>query len=183
MKKVIVSLYLSLDGVMEEPAWTEPYFNHQVGKFQHDLLFSSEALLLGRKTYQGMAAAWPVMKDEDGFADRMNSIPKYVPTTMLEEDAEWNANFIKGNVIEEITRLKQESGQDLLIYGSGELIRTLMQHDLIDEYHFIVNPVMVGKGERLFKDGLEQKAFKLINTQTTDTGVAILSYALDKQVN
>lgn len=176
MKKVIVSLYLSLDGVMEEPAWTAPYFNHEVGKFQHDLLFASEALLLGRKTYKGMVAAWPAMKDEDGFADRMNSVPKFVPTTTL-EDAEWNANFIKGNVIEEIKRLKQESSQNLLIYGSGELIRSLMQHDLIDEYHFIVNPVVVGKGERLFKEGIDQKSFKLINTQTTDTGVAILSYA------
>jgi dihydrofolate reductase len=176
MKKVIVSLYLSLDGVMEEPAWTAPYFNHQVGEFQHDLLFASGALLLGRKTFQGMAAAWPAMKDEDGFADRMNSIPKFVPTTTL-EDAEWNANFIKGNVIEEITRLKQEFSQNLLIYGSGELIRTLMQHDLIDEYHFIVNPLVIGKGERLFKEGIDQKSFKLINTQKTDTGVAILSYS------
>lgn len=180
MKKVIVSLYISLDGVIEEPSWTAPYFNHQVGKFQNDLLFASEALLLGRRTYQGMAAAWPAMKDEDGFADRINSLPKYVPTTTL-EDVEWNANFIKGNVIEEITKLKQESGQDILIYGSGELIRSLMQHDLIDEFHFIINPVVVGKGERLFKEDINQKAFKLVSTQTTDTGVAILSYNLEKQ--
>lgn len=180
MKKIIVSLYISLDGVTEEPAWTAPYFNDQVGEFQNDLLFASEALLLGRKTYQGMAAAWPAMKDEDGFADRMNSLPKYVPTETL-DNAEWNANFIKGNVIEEIAKLKQEPGLNILIYGSGELIRSLMKHDLIDEFHFIINPVVVGKGERLFKDDIDQKAFKLVNTRTTDTGVAILSYILDKK--
>ncbi|WP_028778147.1 dihydrofolate reductase family protein [Shimazuella kribbensis] len=180
MNKVIVSLYLSLDGVMEEPAWTAPYFNEQVGKFQHDLLFSSGALLLGRNTYQGMSSAWPSMTDEDGFADRINSIPKFVPTTTLDE-LEWNADFIKGDLVEEVTKLKQEFGQDLLIYGSSELIRTLMQHDLIDEFHFIVNPIVVGKGKRLFEEGIDTKTLKMINTQTTDTGVVIISYELDKQ--
>jgi dihydrofolate reductase len=180
MKKIVVCLYISLDGVIEEPTWTAPYFNDQVGNFQNDLLFASDGLLLGRKTYQGMAAAWPEMKDEDGFADRINSLPKYVPTTTL-KDAKWNANFIEDNVIDEIKKLKHETGQDILMYGSGELIQSLMQHDLIDEFHFILNPVVVGTGKRLFQGEIEKKAFKLVNSQTTDTGVAILSYVLDNK--
>ena len=140
MGQIIVSMYLSLDGVMEEPAWTAPYFNEEVAKFQSNLLFESEALLLGRVTYQGFAAAWPSMTDEEGFADKMNSMPKFVASTTLEE-TEWNANLIKGNIVEEISKLKEQPGQNLLIYGSGELIQTLMQHDLIDEYHFMVNPL------------------------------------------
>ncbi|EJR50650.1 hypothetical protein IIK_01719 [Bacillus cereus VD102] len=126
MGKIIVSMYLSLDGVMEEPAWTAPYFNEEVAKFQSNLLFESEALLLGRVTYQGFAAAWPSMTDEEGFADKMNSIPKFVASTTLEK-TEWNANLIKDNVIEEISKLKEQPGQNLLIYGSGDLTQTLMQ--------------------------------------------------------
>ncbi|RGO21337.1 dihydrofolate reductase [Bacillus cereus] len=180
MGQIIVSMYLSLDGVMEEPAWTAPYFNEEVAKFQSDLLFESEALLLGRVTYQGFAAAWPSMTDEEGFADKMNSIPKFVASTTLEK-TEWNANLIKDNVIEEISKLKEQPGQNLLIYGSGELIQTLMQHDLIDEYHFIVNPVIVGSGKRLFKDQNDTKALKLIETRTTSSGVVILSYQPEKK--
>ncbi|MGR6012968.1 dihydrofolate reductase family protein [Bacillus paranthracis] len=180
MGKIIVSMYLSLDGVMEEPAWTAPYFNEEVAKFQSNLLFESEALLLGRVTYQGFAAAWPSMTDEEGFADKMNSIPKFVASTTLEK-TEWNANLIKDNVIEEISKLKEQPGQNLLIYGSGDLTQTLMQHDLIDEYHFIVNPVIVGSGKRLFKTGNDTKALKLIETITTSSGVVILSYQPEKK--
>lgn len=180
MGQIIVSMYLSLDGVMEEPAWTAPYFNEEVAKFQSNLLFESEALLLGRVTYQGFAAAWPSMTDEEGFADKMNSIPKFVASTTLEK-TEWNANLIKDNVIEEISKLKEQPGQNLLIYGSGDLTQTLMQHDLIDEYHFIVNPVIVGSGKRLFKDQGNTKALKLIETRTTSSGVVILSYQPEKK--
>ncbi|MDA2188463.1 dihydrofolate reductase family protein [Bacillus cereus] len=180
MGQIIVSMYLSLDGVMEEPAWTAPYFNEEVAKFQSDLLFESEALLLGRVTYQGFAAAWPSMTDEEGFADKMNSMPKFVASTTLEE-TEWNANLIKGNIVEEISKMKEQPGQNLLIYGSGELIQTLMQHDLIDEYHFMVNPVIVGSGKHLFKTGSDTKALKLIETRTTSSGVVILSYQPEKK--
>ncbi|MCU4932436.1 dihydrofolate reductase family protein [Bacillus cereus] len=180
MGQIIVSMYLSLDGVMEEPAWTAPYFNEEVAKFQSDLLFESEALLLGRVTYQGFAAAWPSMTDEEGFADKMNSMPKVVASTTLEK-TEWNANLIKGNIVEEISKLKEQPGQNLLIYGSGELIHTLMQHDLIDEYHLMVNPVIVGSGKHLFKTGNDTKALKLIETRTTSSGVVILSYQPEKK--
>ncbi|AKR36162.1 MAG TPA: pyrimidine reductase [Bacillus sp. (in: Bacteria)] len=180
MGQIIVSMYLSLDGVIEEPAWTAPYFNEEVAKFQSNLLFESEALLLGRVTYQGFAAAWPSMTDEEGFADKMNSMPKFVASTTLEK-TEWNANLIKGNIVEEISKLKEQPGQNLLIYGSSDLTQTLMQHDLIDEYHFIVNPVIVGSGKRLFKDQNNTKALKLIETRTTSSGVVILSYQPEKK--
>ncbi|UOY92360.1 dihydrofolate reductase family protein [Ectobacillus sp. JY-23] len=179
MRKIIVSMYLSLDGVMEEPAWTAPYFNEEIAKFQSDLLFESEALLLGRVTYQGFAAAWPSMTDEEGFAAKMNSMPKFVASTTLKE-VEWQANLIEGNVVEEIGRLKEQSGQSLLVYGSGDLIQTLLQHDLIDEYHVMIHPVIVGHGKRLFQNGIDTKAFQLMQTKTTSSGVVILSYQLDK---
>ncbi|XRG77950.1 dihydrofolate reductase family protein [Rossellomorea sp. GAMAL-10_SWC] len=180
MRKVIVSMYLSLDGVMEEPSWTMPYFNEEVGKFQNELLFSSEILLLGRVTYQGFAAAWPSMTDEDGFADKMNSMPKVVTSTTLEE-AEWNAILIKDNIAEEVSKLKQQPGQNILIYGSGELIQTLMQQDLIDEFHLMVHPVVLGSGKRLFNDGIDKKVFKLVETKSTSSGVVILSYQLERK--
>lgn len=180
MRKVKVSMYLTLDGVMENPAWTAPYFNEEVGNFQTDLLFSSDTLLLGRVTYEGMAAAWPTMTDEVGFADRMNGYPKYVATTTLEEGP-WNATMIKDNIVEEVSKIKQLPGQDILIYGSGDLIHTLMEHDLIDEYHFMIQPVVQGSGKRLFKDGSYTKALKLVEVQTTSTGVSILSYQLEKK--
>lgn len=175
MRKIIISTYLSLDGVMGEPAWTAPYFNEEVGKFQHELLFASGALLLGRETYQGMSEAWVTMKDDNGFADRINSMPKFVASTTLKEP-KWNASFIKENVVEEVEKLKQQAGEDLLIYGSSKLTQSLMEHDLIDEYNLIVNPVIVGSGKRLFKENSEQKSLKLIRQKTTDTGVVILSY-------
>ena len=175
MRKVIAAEYVSLDGVMEEPSWTGPYFNEEVAKFQYDLLFASDALLLGRVTYQGFAAAWPSMTDEVGFADRMNTLPKFVASTTLEE-AEWNASLIKGNVAEEVSRLKQQSGQDILIYGSSDLVRTLMQNDLIDEYRLMVQPVVLGSGKRLFGDESNTTALRLVDATTTSTGVVVLTY-------
>ncbi len=176
MRKLVVAEYVSLDGVMEEPSWTGPYFNEEVAKFQFDLLFASDALLLGRVTYQGFAAAWPSMTDEEGFADRMNSLPKFVVSTTLEE-VEWNnSSLIKGNVAEEVSRLKQQPGQDILIYGSGDLVHTLMQHDLIDEYRLMVHPVVLGGGKRLFGEGSDTKALRLVETKTFSSGVVVLSY-------
>ncbi|MCR8643300.1 dihydrofolate reductase family protein [Paenibacillus sp. N1-5-1-14] len=130
-------------------------------------MFSSDALLMGRVTYEGMSAAWPTMEDEEGFADRMNSYHKYVASTTLEEGP-WNATMIKGNLADEVSRIKQLPGQDILIYGSG---------DLIDEYHLMIQPVVQGSGKRLFKDDSYIKALKLDKVQTTSTGVAILSYS------
>jgi dihydrofolate reductase len=173
--KIVVSMYLSLDGVMEEPAWTMPYWNDELAKFQSDVNLASDALLLGRVTYEGFAAAWPNTKEEPGSgADRMNSMPKYVTTTTLEEP-QWNASFIKKNIVEEVTKLKRGTDHQYLIYGSGQLTRTLMEHNLIDDYHFIVHPVVLGKGKRLFIEQ-GQRDLKLIDVKTTSSGVAILSY-------
>lgn len=175
MKKVIVAEYMSLDGMMDNPAWTGPYFNEELGMFQHELLMASDALLLGRLTYEGFAGAWPSMTDENGFADRMNSLPKFVASTTLEK-ADWNASIIKGNVADEVARLKGQPGQNILIYGSGELVQTLiMQHNLIDEYRLMVFPVVLGKGKRFFKDGSDI-SLTLVDIKTTSSGVAMLTY-------
>ncbi len=176
MRKVIVSEYVSLDGVMEEPAWTGPYWNDEIAQFKFDELFASDALLLGRVTYQGFAKAWPAMKDEQGFADRMNNLPKYVASRTLTE-AEWNANLIKDNIAEEVTKLKQQAGQALLIYGSGNFVQTLMQHDLIDEVRLLVYPVVLGRGKRLFSDPINT-TLKLVETKTFSSGVVALIYQL-----
>ncbi len=174
MSKVAVSMYVSLDGVIEEPAWTAPYWNDEIAKFKFDELFASRALLLGRVTYQGFAKAWPTMKDAGDFGDRMNSLPKHVASRTLEE-AEWNANLIKENVAEEVAKLKQQPGQDLLVYGSGDFVQTLMQHDLIDEYRLLVYPVVLGSGKRLFQDG-STATLRLVETQRFSTGVVALIY-------
>ena len=121
MRKIVVSEYVSLDGVFEEPGeWSFDFFNDEAEQFKFDELFASDLLLLGRKTYEGFAAAWPSMSDERGFADRMNSLPKLVASTTLDE-AEWNASLVRENVAEEVSKLKQQPGRDILVGGSAEL--------------------------------------------------------------
>jgi dihydrofolate reductase len=174
MRNVVAVEYVSLDGVMEDPSWTAPYWNDELAQYQYDQLFASDALLLGRVTYQGFAAAWPAMTDERGFADRMNNLPKYVASTTLDK-AEWNASLIKENVPDVVAKLKHGSGQDILIYGSAALVNTLIQHRLIDVYRLMVHPVVLGSGKRLFNDGVRAD-LRLIDSRTTSTGVALLSY-------
>ena len=175
MRRVVVTEYLSLDGVIENPAWTAPYWNDEIAKFKYDELFGSDALLLGRVTYQGFAQAWPSMKkDEQGFADRMNSLPKFVATRTL-TTPEWNASFIQGDVAAEVARLKQQPGQDLLVYGSGQFVQTLIQHDLVDQYHLLVYPVVLGSGKRLFNVE-HQTNLQLVGAQTFSLGVVALTY-------
>jgi len=175
MCKVVAAEYLTLDGVMENPSWTGSYFNDELGEFQHELLFASDALLLGRVTYEGFAAAWPGMTDEQGFAERMNGLPKYVASRTLQA-ADWNAEIIRGDVATEVARLKQEPGQNLLIYGSAQLVQYLLQHGLIDEYRLMVFPVVLGSGKRLFAEPGPEAAMKLVSSHTTSTGVLVLTY-------
>ena len=177
MRRVIVSTYVTLDGIMEAPEkWSLQFFNEEVAEYARDQLFASDALLLGRETYEGFAAAWPSMTDEEGFADRMNGLPKYVVSTTLEE-AEWNnSTLIRGNVAEEVSELKRQPGRDILMYGSADLMRTLMRHDLVDEYRFWVQPVVVGGGKRLFGEEGEAKELRLAGTATFATGTVVLSY-------
>jgi dihydrofolate reductase len=187
MRKVVVSEFLSVDGVMEDPGGAEQFehggwvFQFDRGpegdKFKLDEIFASDALLLGRVTYEGFAAAWPSRTDEVGFADKMNSMPKYVVSTTLEEPLEWNNSMlIRGDVAEEVSKLKQQPGGDILINGSGELVHTLMEHGLIDEYRLMVFPVVLGSGKRLFRDGSHTTALKLVDTKTVGSGVLILIY-------
>jgi len=186
VRKVIVSEFVSLDGIIEGPSWTFRFTSEEQEKFKFDELAASDALLLGRVTYEGFAAAWPNMMEQYSgprraelgqYADMMNGYPKYVVSTTLEEPLEWNnSTLIKGNVAEEVSRLKQQPGKDILVFGSGDLVNTLMHHDLIDEYRLMVFPVVVGSGKRLFGDDIEKRILRLIETKTFGSGVVVLYY-------
>ncbi|MBL1093632.1 dihydrofolate reductase family protein [Streptomyces sp. NPDC001739] len=176
MRKVIASLYITLDGVVENPAWTAPFFDEEAAAFARGQLFAADALLLGRVTYQGFAAAWPTMTDEDGFAERMNALPKYVATTTL-DTPEWNATFLTGDLPAAVAGLKQQDGQDLLVYGSGGLVNTLLAHDLIDELRLWTHPVVEGTGKRLFTEDSPKKTLRPLGTTTFRSGAQILTYA------
>ncbi|MGI8552698.1 MAG: dihydrofolate reductase family protein [Dehalococcoidia bacterium] len=183
MRQVIVSEFVTVDGVMEDPGgaekfehggWTMPFWNDEIGKFKFDELLASDALLLGRVTYQGFAAAWPAMADEAGFAGRMNSLPKFVVSTTLKV-VEWNnSRLIEGNIAEEVSKLMQQPGQDILVGGSGTLVHTLMQHGLVDEYRLLVYPVVLGSGKRLFEGG-SKTPLKLVETKAFSSGVILLT--------
>ena len=177
MGRIVATEYVTLDGVFEEPGnWSFQFWNVEALTFKFDELLASDAMLLGRVTYQGFAAAWPSMRDEQGFADRMNSLPKYVVSTTLKEATWNNSTLLKGNVVDEVTKLKQQFERDILLGGSGQLVRTLMQHDLIDEYRFMLHPIVLGNGKRLFADGLDTSVLKLVGTQAFSSSVVILTY-------
>jgi dihydrofolate reductase len=184
MSRVVVSTFLTVDGVMEDPGgaegfehggWQLPFFDDDLAGYMTEQQATTDGLLLGRITYQGFAAAWPSMTDEGGFADRMNSMPKYVASTTLTETT-WNASLINGDVAEEVAKLKQQPGKNLLVLGSGQLAATLREHNLIDEYQLLVHPVVLGSGKRLFKEGSDVSALELVDTKTTSKGVLILTY-------
>lgn len=174
MRKLIVSTYMTLDGVIENPMWTMPYWNDEIMQFQTGDLFASDALLLGRETYEGFKDAWSARAGSDAFADRINSLPKYVPSRTL-QTAEWNATILQGDVPAEIARLKQQQGQNILKYGGGELLHTLLQHNLMDELHLLIYPVVVGSGARLVPQGSDL-GLHLVDTKTFSSGVIALIY-------
>jgi dihydrofolate reductase len=174
MRKIKLAMYVALDGVVEGPAWTGPFWNDELANLQKDYLFASDALLLGRVTYEGFAEAWPKMTDTGEFGERMNTMPKFVASRTLDK-AEWNATIITGDVPAEVARLKEQPGQDLLIYGSGGLVDELIRHGLIDEYRLMLYPVMVGTGKRLF-NGVPMTTLRLSDSTTTSTGVVVLTY-------
>lgn len=176
MRSVLVTEFLTLDGVMEAPnEWSFPYWNDEIGQFKLNEMMGSDALLLGRVTYEGFAAAWPERTDEDGFADRMNSVPKYVISTTLREAAWNNSHVISENIAEEVSKLKQQDGQNILVAGSADLIHTLMQHNLIDEVRLLIYPIVLGKGKRLFSENANT-LLKLVESKSYDTGVVLLRY-------
>lgn len=177
MRKLVVTEFLSLDGVMENPGWTFKYWNDETAGFKGAESLSGDALLLGRVTYEGFAAAWPGRTD-DG-AEYFNGVRKYVVSTTLEK-AEWNNSvLIKDNVVEEIRKLKQQDGGDIIVHGSGNLVQTLREHDLVDSYRLLVYPLVLGQGQRLFEDGAAA-TLRLVESQTFSTGVMALVYEPDR---
>lgn len=180
---------MTLDGVVEDPGGSEHLpgggwafqFNRgpEGDKFKLDEVISAGALLLGRVTYEGFAEAWVSRTGE--FADKMNTMPKFVVSTTL-KNAEWkNSMIIKNNVAAQIKKLKEQPGKDILVAGSGELVYTLLQHDLIDELRLMIYPIVLGSGKRLFKDSGDRKVLKLIENKPLNSGIFVLTYWPDKK--
>jgi dihydrofolate reductase len=192
MRKIVVSEFMSLDGVMEDPDWTMPYWNNEIAKFKFDELFASDALLLGRTTYESFAAAWPTKEHAEAmesafsalprpgaFSERTNDIPKYVASRTLAK-LEWkNSNLFKADLIEEVVRLKQQPGQNILLYGSASVARALMRNSLVDDYHLLVYPILLGRGKRLFDDGTNG-TLELAEARTLGSNVVHLHYRASK---
>jgi dihydrofolate reductase len=185
MGKIVVTEFVSLDGVMEDPGGAEDFehggwtFEIERGEegdaFKLDELEEAEAQLLGRRTYEGFAAAWPTMEDEVGFAEKMNSMPKYVYSNTL-EDASWsNTTVLSGDFAGEIGKLKEEVGGVILVAGSATLVQGLVAEDLADELRLMVFPVILGSGKRLF-GASGKKPLKLTDARTIGAGVEILTY-------
>jgi dihydrofolate reductase len=184
MSKLIESTFVTLDGVVDDstpssaphagPAkWGSPYWDDEHGAYAHDLLFGSDALLLGRATYQVFAEAWPPRAGD--LADRINALPKYVASRTLEEPLEWNATLLEGDLAAKVSELKAKGGQNILKYGTGELTISLMEHNLIDEFHFWHFPVAVGGGKRLL-EGVNTTHLELIDTTTFKSGIVVCTY-------
>jgi dihydrofolate reductase len=184
--RIVVTEFVSLDGVMEDPGGGEDFkyggwtFEIERGdegdKFKLDETLSSEALLLGRKTYEGFAAAWPSMTDEVGFADKFNNMPKYVVSSTL-GDPEWNNSAVlKGDMVEEVTKLREQLDGDIVVHGSAQLVQALVEHDLVDEFRLMVFPVVLGSGKRLFGETSDKKTLRLVDSKMVGEGVAILTY-------
>jgi dihydrofolate reductase len=182
--RIVVTEFVSLDGVMEDPGGSENFaqggwsFKISRGdegdKFKLDETFASEALLLGRVTYEGFAEAWPSREGE--FADKFNSMPKYVVSSTLDQP-EWNnSTVLKGDVVEEVGKLRQEQDGDIVVHGSARLVQTLIEHDLVDELRLMVYPVVLGSGKRLFGDTSDKKPLRLVDSKVVGDGVAILIY-------
>jgi dihydrofolate reductase len=184
MGRIVVTEFVSLDGVVEAPGGGED-FRHggwsfeisrgeEGDKFKLDETLDADALLLGRVTYEGFAGAWPSRDDE--FADKFNTMPKYVVSSTL-EDPEWNnSTVLKGDVAEEVAKLKQEQDGDIVVHGSPRLVQTLLEHDLVDEMRLMVFPVVLGSGKRLFGETSDKKSLRLADSKMVGDGVAILIY-------
>jgi len=186
MGKIVVSEFVTLDGVMEAPGgeehpdgkggWTMRFFDAEAGAFKGEELQAADAFLLGRITYQHFAAAWPSRTDDNGFADRMNSLPKVVASTTLKEPLEWNATLLAGDLADGARALKSQYERDILVYGRADLVGALVEHGLVDEYRLMVFPLILGSGKRLFPDGVGVTDLTLVDAKTTSNGIAILTY-------
>ena len=190
MRKIIVSEFLSLDGVMQAPggaeedtdggfvhgSWTLPYWHDEIGGHFFAAFSQADTLLLGRKTWQGHGAAFDPMPEGDPFGDPMKAIQKYVVSTTLKETSLWrNSTIISHNVVEEVRKLKAQDGKNILIDGSSVLVHTLAQHNLVDEYNLFVYPLVLGSGKKLFPDGLRVN-LKLVESKPIPSGVVLMRY-------
>jgi dihydrofolate reductase len=154
-----------------------PYFDEAMGKAAGEGMGSAGALLLGRKTYEIFAAYWPKQGDEVRFAGFLNSVPKYVASRTLREPLDWaNSHLLNGDAAEAVRELKEEDGGDLVVLGSGELVQTLIRNELIDVFELWIDPIVLGSGKRLFREGGPRTALKLVASTTSSTGVAMLTY-------
>ncbi|HKC83961.1 MAG TPA: dihydrofolate reductase family protein [bacterium] len=184
MGRIVVTEFVSLDGVVEDPGGAEDFkyggWSFEIARgdegdrFKLDEALDADALLLGRVTYEGFAAAWPSRDGE--FADKFNTMPKYVVSSTL-EDPEWNnSTVLRGDVAEEVSKLKQGQDGDIVVHGSPQLVQTLLEHDLVDEFRLMVYPVVLGTGKRLFGDTSDKKRLRLADSKMVGDGIAILVY-------
>jgi dihydrofolate reductase len=190
MRMLRVIEFLSLDGVMQAPGapdedteggfqhggWQRPYFDEVLGATAAEGMAETDAYLFGRKTYEKMAAYWPTAPEDDPYGRHMNSTPKYVASRTL-RDVEWqNSTLIKGDVAEEVARLKEQPRKNIAVLGSGELVQTLLEHDLVDEIFLAVYPIVLGSGKRLFREADQVRKLSLVDSKPTSTGGVILTY-------
>jgi dihydrofolate reductase len=194
MRKIIVSEFVSLDGVIQAPGgadedtdggfayggWTGPYWHDDIGANFGQEMSESDALLLGRKTWQIHGGAFEPMAEGDPFGDVMNGMPKYVVSTTLDSAAAWrNSTLISGDVVEEVRALKAQPGKNILIDGSSVLVHSLAQNDLIDEYHLLVYPVVLGSGKKVFPDGVRLN-LQLVEARPIPSGVVLMRYTVER---
>ncbi|MEV8364029.1 dihydrofolate reductase family protein [Streptomyces niveus] len=191
MRKLMITTFVSLDGVMQGPGgsdedrdggfehggWSVPHFGPDLIQRMTDLVQRADALLVGRKTYDIFAATWPLAEADDPIGSKMNSVRKYVASRTLDAVSWQNSTLLTGDAAEAVARLKQEGDGEIQVHGSGDLIQTLIAHDLVDEFHVLVFPVLVGSGKRLFGRGTVPAGLKLVDTARSESGVVISTYA------
>jgi dihydrofolate reductase len=190
VRKLVVIEFLSLDGVMQAPGspeedteggfkhggWSQPYFDDVLGAAAAEGMAATDAYLFGMKTYQIMARHWPNAPSDDPFAAHLNSTPKYVASKTPQSLAWQNSTLIEGGVAAAVAELKQQAGKNIAVLGSGELVQTLIEHDLVDEYLLMVHPIVLGSGKRLFRDSDQTRSLRLVDSKATSTGVLMLTY-------
>ena len=191
MSRIVVNTNVTLDGVMQAPGrpdedtrdgfehggWGQPYFDEVMGQKAAEGMAGTEAFLFGRRTYEDFASVWPTMPADNPFASVLNDRPKYVASTTLREPLPWaNSTLLEGDLGEAVVALKERHEKDIVVLGSGELARSLMDHGLVDRYVLWIHPLVLGSGRRLFIDGMGSSSLRLLDTTTTTTGVVIATY-------